>query len=213
MDIYQEDYYRGRESWPDFRTEIRTVISLALLSPDSVVLEVGCGSGELLKALRSRVGLAAGVDLSTSGLVVAKGRGHVACALAERLPFQNRSFDVVLAQHLIEHLPDPATWLAEWRRVLRPGGRVVVVTPNADFPDPSLFEDPTHVHLSTPATLKAELEGAGYQVEQLFTLFPYLGSGRLARAASIRLALLARRVPALASRGRSIVAAARLASG
>lgn len=208
MEIYEETYYRGRESWPDFRIEQRAIIRLAALRADSRVLEVGCGSGDLMISLRGIAGLVAGVDLSAAGLGIARGRGLVSCALAETLPFPDGSFDAVVGQHLIEHLPDAASALTEWRRVLRPGGRVVLVTPNADYPDPAHFEDPTHVRLFTPDSLRRELASAGFGVDELFTLFPYLGRGRLARAASIRLPGLASRLSPFAGSGRSIVAAA-----
>jgi SAM-dependent methyltransferase len=204
---YEESYYRGREVWPDFRIEVRTILALARLSPDSRVLEVGCGSGELLRSLGGVARFAAGVDLNAAGLGIARGRAAVACARAEELPFGGGAFDVVVAQHLIEHLPEPGPALREWWRVLRPGGRLVLITPNADYPDPAHFEDPTHVNLFAPASLREELEKGGYRVESLFTLFPYLGRGRLGRAASIRLPSLARRLPLLAGTGRSLVAA------
>lgn len=185
--------------------EVETIVRLARLSGESVVLEVGCGSGELMSQLDGRVRVAAGVDLSSVGLKLARRRKvAVTRALAERLPFRDGCFDAVVGQHLIEHLPDVAGALYEWKRVLRPTGALVLVTPNAAYPDPTLFEDPTHVHVFTPADLRSSLEQAGFRVEQLFTLFPYLGSSRLARAASIRLASL----PLRTATGRSIVAAA-----
>lgn len=207
---YGESYYQDREAWPDFQMEVETVLRLASLSPDSRALELGCGSGELLGWLESRAALAAGVDLSMIGLGLATrhSKSRVACARAEDLPFHDRSFDTIVGQHLIEHLPDPATALREWWRVLRPEGRLVLITPNAAYPDPAHFEDPTHFHIFTPAGLRSALESASFRVEQLFTLFPYLGSGRLARAASIRLAPLASRLPGLSMAGRSIVVSA-----
>ena len=207
---YGASYYQNREAWPDFRMEVEAILRLARLSPDSRVLEVGCGSGELLSRLERHAGLAAGVDLSTVGLGLARRykKATVACARAEDLPFQDRSFDAIVGQHLIEHLPNPARALEEWRRVLRPSGTLVLVTPNAAYPDPAHFEDPTHVHIFTPAGLRSSLESKDFRVEQLFTLFPYMGSGRLARAASIRLAPIARRLPGLSGTGRSIVALA-----
>ncbi len=84
---------------------------------------------------------------------------------------------------------------------------LALVTPNATFPDPSLFYDPTHIHLFTLEELRDVLGAAGFQVVYLSTLFPYLGRNRLARAASIRLAPLARHIPFLAARGRSLVVA------
>ncbi len=209
---YDASYFQSREVWPDFRMELRTILRLARLAPDSRALEVGCGSGELLRALRGMTRFAVGVDLSSAGLRLAAARASAACARAERLPFRDGIFDAVVSQHLLEHLPDAEGALLEWRRVLRPGGRAVLVTPNAAYPDAAHFADPTHVRIFTPAGLRGALEGAGYRVEELFTLFPYLGSGRLARAVSIRLAPLARRAPGLASTGRSLVASARTPS-
>ena len=205
---YKEEYFLGREAWPDFRTELRTILGLARLTGDARVLEVGCGSGELLRSLSGGSSLAVGVDLSAAGLGIARGKALVACASAQALPFEDGSFDAVVAQHLIEHLIEPESALGEWRRVLRPGGRLVLVTPNAAYPDPAHFEDPTHVNLFTPASLREALEAGGYRVDALFTLFPYLGRGRLGRAASIRFSFLARLLSPLASTGRSIVAAA-----
>ena len=202
---YEDSYYQDREAWPDFRMEVETILRLARLSSKSAVLEVGCGSGELLTRMEGRVGVAAGVDLSSVGLKLARRRkAAVSCALAERLPFRNGCFDAVVGQHLIEHLPDVAGALSEWKRVLRPAGVLVLVTPNAAHPDVTLFEDPTHVHVFTPADLRSSLEQAGFRVVQLFTLFPYFGTGRIARAASIRVA----RLPFRTATGRSIVAAA-----
>jgi ubiquinone/menaquinone biosynthesis C-methylase UbiE len=207
--IYETSYYQDREGWPDFRLEVETILRLARVRPGSSVLEVGCGSGELLSRLERFGGRAAGVDLSKVALRLAVQRGkRAACALAEDLPFKERSFDAIVGQHLIEHLPDPDGALLEWRRVLRPEGVLVLITPNAAYPDPSHFEDSTHIHIFTPATLRSSLEHAGFRVARLFTLFPYLGSSRLARASSIRLAPFARRLPGLSATGRSIVAAA-----
>ena len=49
---------------------------------------------------------------------------------ADRLPFADDQFDAVFAGEIIEHMPDVAVTLAEWRRVLKPGGVVIVTTPN-----------------------------------------------------------------------------------
>ncbi len=193
---------------------------LALPSPVARVLEVGCGGGELLRRVAQRARLAVGVDLSLEGLSLARERvgfgegsgpdaGSVLCARAESLPLADGAFDAVVAQHLLEHLPDPVTALQEWRRVLRPEGILALVTPNASYPDGDIFHDPGHVNLFTPTSLRATLEDAGFRVTHLATLFPYLGRHRLARFASIRLGglQLGLRLPGLGN-GRSLLAAA-----
>ncbi len=211
---YDQTYYRSRESWPDFRMEAVELVRLAKIRPEARVLEVGCGSGELLRRLAAQARLAVGVDLSEEGLQLARARiPDASCTLLVRagatdLPFEAASFDAVVAQHLLEHLPDPIEGIREWRRVLRPGGLLALVTPNALFPDPSLFHDSTHVSIQTPDTLVSTLQAAGFQMTHLSTLFPYLGRSRASRALSIRLAPFARHLPAFTLGGRSLVAAA-----
>lgn len=209
-DHYDQSYYLDRESWLDFRIEAERIVGLARLTRDSVVLEIGCGAGELLDRMRRRVRLAVGVDVSPVGLRLAMERRSVIAVAgrAEKLPLRDSRVDVVVAQHLIEHLPYAPAAMEEWHRVLRPGGRLVIATPNAAYPDRSHFEDPTHTRIFTPESLAAGLEEAGFRVERLFTLFPYLGKGRLGRAASIRLATLMMLIPPLAGKGRTILASA-----
>jgi SAM-dependent methyltransferase len=99
------------------------------------VLEAGCGRTTRLAAYRDRIGELTGVDLDADG-----GRENrtldrfVVSDLCERLPFGDGAFDLVYANFVIEHLAKPAVTFAEWRRVLRPGGSLVVVTSNRDSP-------------------------------------------------------------------------------
>ncbi len=207
---YDEEYYRSREGWPDFRLEVKTLLGLARLSPDAQVLELGCGGGELLGHLERQVRLAVGVDLSPQGLRLARRAERVSAlgARVEALPFRDGTFDAVVAQHLVEHLPEPIEAMLEWSRVMRPGAVLALVTPNAAYPDPTLFYDPTHQQLFTLERLRSTLEAGGFRVIHLSTLFPYLGRSRAGRSASIRLAPLASRLPLLSRGGRSLVAAA-----
>jgi SAM-dependent methyltransferase len=101
------------------------------------VLEVGCGTGGLLVAA-ARVGRSiVGVDIAARWLVVARRRltDHglvvpLTVAEAERLPWPDGTFDTVVADSLLEHLDDPVRALREWVRVLRPGGQLVLWSPN-----------------------------------------------------------------------------------
>jgi ubiquinone/menaquinone biosynthesis C-methylase UbiE len=101
------------------------------------ILEVGCGTGGLLVAAARMGRTIEGVDLASRWLVIARRRlkDHglnvsLLAAEAERLPYPSQTFDAVVADSVLEHLDDPARAVAEWRRVLRPGGRLIVWSPN-----------------------------------------------------------------------------------
>lgn len=102
-----------------------------------LTLEVGCGTGGLLVAAARQGRAVVGVDVASRWLVVARRRldDHglpvpILAADAGRLPWPDATFDAVAADSLLEHLDDPAAALREWRRVVRPGGTLVVWSPN-----------------------------------------------------------------------------------
>lgn len=90
------------------------------------VLEVGCGTGLLLRRMASFARRARGVDLSPGMLAKARSRGlDVLEGSATRLPFPDRSFDVACAFKVLPHVRDIEVALAEMTRVVRPGGVIV----------------------------------------------------------------------------------------
>ena len=95
------------------------------------ILDAGCGSGPLFAALRDRGAIVTGFDASAGMLELARrrlGDGadlHVA-DLASPLPFPDGAFDDVIASLVLHYLEDWAAPLAELRRVLKPGGRLIV---------------------------------------------------------------------------------------
>jgi ubiquinone/menaquinone biosynthesis C-methylase UbiE len=100
------------------------------------VLDVGCGQGELLRGAGARFECArTGVDFAVTRLSAAMDGARpirlVAHDLARPLPFADGAFDVVFCTETLEHLKGPAACLAEIRRVLAPGGRLIVSVPNA----------------------------------------------------------------------------------
>lgn len=102
------------------------------LRPAERLLDVGCGTGALLDAVRrAHPGARAiGVDLAPEMLRVARRKLPDAVALvaadAARLPFGAESFDVVVSSSSFHYWPDPAASLRELRRVLWPGGRLAI---------------------------------------------------------------------------------------
>ena len=102
----------------------------ALLRPDLCVLDAGAGAGEIFPMdYRPLCREIVGVDLDPRVVTnPTLTRGVV--APLDALPFPDRSFDLIFSRWVFEHLEDPAGVAGEFARVLRPGGRAVVVTPN-----------------------------------------------------------------------------------
>lgn len=124
------DYYRHNVTYierPDRRLS-RIIGLVEELHPGSL-LDLACGSGYLLDQLATRI------DAELTGVDVydeqpGKSWSYRAADLTAGVPFDDASFDVVVAGEIIEHVPDPDALLREIRRVLRPGGHLVLSTPN-----------------------------------------------------------------------------------
>jgi 2-polyprenyl-3-methyl-5-hydroxy-6-metoxy-1,4-benzoquinol methylase len=137
----------------------RAIVRFLAPSPADRILEVGCGAGNLLERLSS--GRLVGIDLSETGVKRTHERlgtrAGVALAAAEALPFGAASFDKVCCSEVLEHVLDPEAVLAEAHRVTRPGGMIVVSTPNDSLID-FLKDWLRKLHLYKLALGKAERE-------------------------------------------------------
>jgi ubiquinone/menaquinone biosynthesis C-methylase UbiE len=104
------------------------------------ILEVACGRGGFVRELTLAGARVAGCDFSLSAVRIAKSKldqnrsGTVRSGLvqgdAQKLPFANASFDIVVSCETIEHVPDAQSAVSEMCRVARPGGRLFLTTPN-----------------------------------------------------------------------------------
>ncbi len=125
------------------------------------------------------------------------------------LPFRDAAFDAVVGQHVVEHLPDVDTALREWKRLLAPGGRLALATPNARYPDPAHFADADHARIFSPGELRDAAARAGFAVDACYTIFPYLSHVRALRALGVIGYRAFQRAPYFAARGRTIMLEAR----
>jgi len=147
--------------------------------PGGRVLDVGAGYGFFLAALEKASYEASGIEVSPHAVEQARQRtrGEVVEQGAEEpFPFPDGRFDAVTLLDVIEHLKDYAATLESCRRVLKPGGKLFVITLNAhSLARPLLgkrwawYQDPTHVHMFTPRMLREGLVQAGLEVEALIT--------------------------------------------
>lgn len=111
---------------------------LLVLPANAKILELGCGPGYLWKENAARI--PAGWDITLSDLssgmldaawrnLVVTGRSYKFKEIdAQEIPFRNETFDAVIANHMLYHVPDRAKALTEIRRVLKPGGRLFATT-------------------------------------------------------------------------------------
>lgn len=141
------------------------------------VLDVGCATGALLAALRDRGWEPQGVEISEAQARYGSERHGlpIFAGSLEAAAFPPSSFDLVHASHLIEHLNDPASFLRESFRVLRPGGLLVLTTPNIDGLQARLLGSRwrsaiyDHLYLFSRRSLLSLLEAARFVPEKTVT--------------------------------------------
>lgn len=136
------------------------------------MLDIGCSVGCTVEAALQRNWRAGGVDVSEDAVMFCREQG-LDCQLigVDKLPFPDESFDLVTSWHVIEHVADVRETLAEWRRVLRPGGMLVMETPDADCLKVRLkgakyrrFWAPEHTYTFTYSNLKPFVEQADMEI-------------------------------------------------
>jgi len=131
---------RGRERMKDLVAAFSEAVEAKgwAIRADGLALDLGCGCATTTGYLTERFSLVFGVNPAKDELVVAErvnrtcfaNRMVLVCAFGEHLPFQDETFDFVLASDVIEHVVDPQALLLEAERVLKPGGIFCLTSPN-----------------------------------------------------------------------------------
>ncbi len=140
---------------------------------DSRFLEIGFGSGKVLKVMSDAGWDAEGVDTDALSVDEARKNGLKASkGTLEGQKYPDNSFDVISMSHVIEHVSAPVALLQECRRILKPGGRLVIATPNLQSLGHRLFkaswlhlDPPRHLFLFDAATLKKTVLRSGLDIE------------------------------------------------
>jgi SAM-dependent methyltransferase len=189
-DIYVDGYLTGETDFglnlmsAEFQAYLAHVADRRLrilhnvVRPPGSLLDVGCGTGELLTVARERGWAVTGCDpVEESASYAERERGlDVRAALLEDSGLPERSFDVVAATHVLEHMHDPVGFVAMLVRWVRPGGHLFLEVPNFDsehrrghgaaWPGLRPLE---HVLHFTPQTLRALLVRGGLDVRSVRT--------------------------------------------
>ena len=152
------DHYASLYPQIDNELDMPPLLRAALALVDGRrFIDVGCGEGGLLDVVRSDVGNAwdiTGFEISQTRGYRARERGHhVLVSEDGRVPLPDASADVVASTHVVEHVPDDASYVREMARLVRPGGIVYIETPlklkGAWYfrrnPEAGWVLDPTHL--------------------------------------------------------------------
>ena len=177
--IFSSEYYermRALESHSWWNASMRDIAGSLLddagLAASGRLLDAGCGSGQTIAWFRDRrpQWSAAGLDIDSDATRAARSAGHrVVQGSVTDLPFAESCADVVITLDVLQHLPldgGDVRALAEMRRVLRPGGILLVRTNAQSFP--TVEDDPqADFRRYTPALLRASLAAAGFDITVL----------------------------------------------
>ncbi len=156
--------------------------------PRGLLFDIGCGDGSYLRTMQTLGWTVRGIEPDPIAAEVARGRGlDVATTSLEEAPLPSDAFDAITMSHVIEHVIEPRNALETVRRSLKPGGMVLIITPNARSWGHSQFgaswyhlDPPRHLHLFTIRNLVACAARAGLSTVRVQTT----GRGHLVYDAS-----------------------------
>ena len=139
------------------------------------ILDIGCGPGWLLSSL--------GVEWDCHGVEGSSFASNVAKKFAkihngDIETYNEENFDLIVSNHVIEHIPQPLLFLEKIKSLLKPGGRLILGTPDFDCAaarrygdDFRLLDDPTHVSLFSLDSMHRCLRDIGFHIDDVE--FPY----------------------------------------
>lgn len=144
--------------------------------PNGRVLDVGCGNGEYLLRQKSIGWQCFGVDFNPNSVQLCRSRDlDVRQGALLDAEYENDFFDLITAHHFIEHVPNPIDVMAEMTRILKPGGRLLLRTPNNAALGRRWFGDhwyandvPAHVTLFSERSLELLASSQGLQLEKRY---------------------------------------------
>ncbi len=136
---------------------------------DSEILEIGCSGGPLIKFLKGQgFNNIQGIDINEAAIEICKQKGinNVRVADARKTGFKDQQFDIVIASDVLEHIKDEAEAASEWRRILKPGGKLFIFVPAFKFLWSKHDEVNCHYRRYTKSALINVLGGYGFKINR-----------------------------------------------
>lgn len=151
------------------------------------ILDIGCATGNFISVAPSII---EGIDVDDDCLRAAKKRGLNVRKIdlnKEMHILESDKYEGIYAKHVIEHLQEPLNFLREIKRILKPGGKAIILTPNCPYMlDKGFWDDYTHIHPFTRRSLQMLAIDAGFDKIKIYEDFRcFLGLGRLMRLFNI----------------------------
>lgn len=193
---FGQDYLAWRYDYPARRNRFFTTIigKLVSLHPtagaaldltvfhlhhrtDGRLLEIGCGSGQMLAAMGARGWHVEGIDADPVAVCNALSKGlHVKLGTLEQQNYPHDSFDAIVMCHVIEHVYNPVDLVRECYRLLKPDGTLVMVTPNASSWGHHIYQEswrglepPRHLHIFNPCSMRRLAKIVGIDIHTIST--------------------------------------------
>lgn len=160
-------------AWRD--TQAASVFYLPAMAGGRV-LDVGCGNGSSLRSLERRGWHGVGIDFDEAAIQIAREQGveaYVGDLASQKFPPE--SFDAIMMNHVIEHVPSPEALLRECRRILKKDGILIAITPNANSRGHQRYGkdwrgfEPDHLQIFTVRSLAALGTSAGFTYIRSFS--------------------------------------------
>lgn len=132
----------------------------SLVNGDRNIVELGCGNQKTIER-------AIGIDRVANGDVIPHLQGKISVAdivanVENPLPLNDNSQDIVIARHILEHCLDSVTTIKNWKKVIRPGGKLILAVPDERVTH-GIPANPEHVHAFSESSLTSLMEACGFK--------------------------------------------------
>lgn len=178
QDLIKTQFTQAAEAFAERssgRFDVLNVVEFSRVKRGQTVIEVGAGTANFISLFSEVAGLTAAFDLTHAMLLVARKKHpgvDLVVADGMRLPVRSGSVDLVTIAQALHHIHQPVEVLKELRRVVSPGGRVLVVDSVATesveeaaaMNELDLIRDPSHASFRSPSTIRVLVQAAGLAI-------------------------------------------------